>query len=148
LCDPGAHQAGPDHSNGVAHKPSSISGNAIRPVSLWTDAEQTVRVSLDGYSFLWAPALAFLAVLLLIGVLRWGFSSGGSLIARPPKKGPTGAYGLLVAVAEPTDAAAGERARSRLQDAGIRATLAQTDDGLRLMVFDGDLDRARRVLAH
>jgi len=103
-------------------------------------------VSLDGYSFLWAPALAFVAVVGLIAVLRWGFSSGGSLIARPAKKGPSGSYGLLVAVAEPTDASAGERARSRLQAAGIRATLAQTDDGLRLMVFDGDLDQARRVL--
>lgn len=101
---------------------------------------------LDGYSFLWAPALAFLAVLLLIGVLRWGFSSGGSLIARPAQQGPSESYGLLVAVAEPTTVAAGERSRDQLLAVGIRATLAQTDEGLRLMVFDGDLDRARRVL--
>ncbi len=101
---------------------------------------------LDGYSFLWAPALAFLAVLLLIGVLRWGFSSGGSLIARPAQRGPSESYGLLVAVAEPATVAAGERSRDQLLAAGIRATLAQTDEGLRLMVFDGDLDRARRAL--
>jgi len=101
---------------------------------------------LDGYSFLWAPALALLAVVLLVGVLRWGFSSGGSLIARPVQRGPSESYGLLVAVAEPATAAAGEQARDQLQEAGIRATLAQTDEGLRLMVFDGDLDRARRVL--
>ena len=115
-------------------------------MSLRADSEHTEQVSLDGYSFLWAPALALLAVVGLIGVLRWGFSSGGSLIARPAKKGPSGSYGLLVAVAEPATAAAGERERSRLQEAGIRATLAQTEDGLRLMVFDGDLDQARQVL--
>ena len=103
-------------------------------------------MSWDGYSFLWAPALALVAVVVLIGVLRWGFSSGTSLVARPAKKGPSGSYGLLIPVAEPADAKAGEAALVRLQTDGVRATLAQTEDGLRLMVFEGEVDRARRIL--
>lgn len=56
-------------------------------------------------------------------------------------------YGLLgvAAVVETVDAA--EQIRAVLADAGIRATVAGTRDGrVRVLVFESDVPRARRVV--
>ena len=98
-------------------------------------------------SFLFGPAVAFLVVGLLALVLRWAFARGGSVVTRTPRAGAEDAYGLLVPVASPGSYIEGEIQRRTLEDAGIRATLAQTLDGPRLMVFPDDEDRARELLA-
>jgi hypothetical protein len=79
--------------------------------------------------------------------LRWAYRPGGSLVARPSASGAETDYGLLVPVASPGTYVEGEITRRRLADTGLRATLAMTHDGPRVMVFPADADRARRVLS-
>lgn len=98
-------------------------------------------------SFLVGPAIAFLGVGLLALLLRWAFGRGGSLVARPPRAGSPDEYGLLVPVAVPRNAAEGERLQAELAARGLRATLAPTKEGLRLLVFAGDEAKARAILS-
>ncbi|NHC13403.1 hypothetical protein G9H71_06365 [Motilibacter sp. E257] len=91
--------------------------------------------------------MSFLVVGVLALLLRWAFSRGKSVVARPARPGGAGDYGLLVAVAAPQTYVQGELLRRTLDDAGLRATLATTTDGPRLMVFASDERQARRVLA-
>lgn len=101
--------------------------------------------SLNSYVFAPVMALAVLAVIILL--LRWTFSTGHSLVARQAKPGTEDAYGLLVAIAAPATYVEGEVMRRTLEGAGMRANLAQTVDGPRIMVFPSDEAAARRVLA-
>ena len=100
----------------------------------------------NAYSYVFGPLLAFGFLGVLVLLLRWAFSRGSSVVAAPARPGPAEDYGLLVAVAEPDTYVEGEIARRTLEDAGMRATLAQTLDGPRLMVFPADEQRARAVL--
>jgi hypothetical protein len=99
----------------------------------------------DG-SFLVGPLIAFAAVGILVLVLRWAFAHGSSVVARQPRAGQVDEYGLLVPVATPPSYIEAEIVRRTLEDVGIRATLAQTLAGPRLMVFPEDLERARAVV--
>jgi len=99
------------------------------------------------YGYLFGPFVALLVVIGLLFLLRWAFSRGGSLVERAPRTGPVDEYGLLVAIAAPPTAEDGELLRRLLEDNGIRATLAPTDDGTRLMVFATDEQQARRLIA-
>jgi hypothetical protein len=98
-------------------------------------------------SFLVGPLMAFGVVGILVLVLRWAFRHGGSVVARAPRPGAEGDYGLMVAVASPPTYVEGEILRRTLEDARIKATLAQTLDGPRLMVWPRDADRARELVA-
>lgn len=102
---------------------------------------------MGSYSYVFGPLMALGAIGLLVVLLRWAFSRGGSVVARPPRPGREGDYGLLVSIASPGSYVEGEMARQRLVEAGLRATLAQTVDGPRLMVFARDESRAREVLS-
>ena len=99
------------------------------------------------YSFLFGPVVAFVALAVIVGLLRWAFSSGHSLVARQPRAGTEGEYGLLVTVAAPSTFVEAEMIRQRLEDAGMRATLAPTLQGPRVMVFPEDAKTARALLA-
>jgi hypothetical protein len=98
------------------------------------------------YSFAFGPLLALGAVGVLTLLLRWAFSSGKSLVERRPTIGAPGEYGLLVPVAEPPTFVEAEIMRRRLLEAGLRATLAPTTDGPRVLVFPEDVKAARLVL--
>ncbi|HVN11414.1 MAG TPA: hypothetical protein VMT69_04935 [Kineosporiaceae bacterium] len=98
------------------------------------------------YSFAVDPLLALGAVGVLALLLRWAFSSGHSLVERRSTAGKPGEYGLLVPVAEPPTFVEAEVMRRRLLDAGLRATLAPTTDGPRVLVFPEDVTSARLVL--
>jgi hypothetical protein len=98
-------------------------------------------------TYVLGPVVVLLAVASLVLVLRWAYRPGGSLIARPSRSGAATDYGLLVPVASPTTYVEGEITRRRLEEAKVKATLAMTSDGPRVMVFPGDVERARRVLA-
>jgi len=98
------------------------------------------------YAFLAGPVLALVVVGLLALLLRWAFSSGGSLVERRSRPGPAGSYGLLVPVLTPGTFIEAEVAVRRLTDAGLRATLAPTTQGPRVLVFPEDLATARRLL--
>ena len=80
-------------------------------------------------------------------ILRWAFARGGSVVERPARSGNPDEYGVLVAVASPSNYIEGEVLRRSLVDAGVRASLAQTNDGPRIMVWPKDLDKAKRILS-
>jgi hypothetical protein len=92
-------------------------------------------------------AVLVLGVLMLL--LRWAYSGDrrASLVERKAKAGRSNEYGLLVAIAAPSNYIDGEMSRQRLEDAGIRATLVTTVDGPRVMVFREDETVARKLLA-
>jgi hypothetical protein len=98
------------------------------------------------YSFLFGPLLALVAVGVIILLLRWAFSSGHSLVERRPTRGTEREYGLLVTVAAPKTFVEAEVLRRTLEDAGVRATLAPTVQGPRVMVFPEDASVARALL--
>jgi hypothetical protein len=92
-----------------------------------------------------------LGAVLMLGIvllaLRWTFGTGRDHPAPylPDPDDPTG-DGLLTEVSRvPTEAAA-QVLRSRLTDAGIRATVGRADGGFRLLVFRADLADARVVV--
>lgn len=100
----------------------------------------------NAYSYLFGPVVAALVFGVLVLLLRWAFGRGSSVVAGPARPGPESEYGLLVPVATPSTYVEGEMVRRRLEDAGIRATLAQTLDGPRVMVWPDDVTRARALL--
>jgi hypothetical protein len=102
--------------------------------------------SWGSYSYLYGPAVAFLAVALLMLLLRWTFRRGTSVVERRPRPGSPSEYGLLVAVAEPSTFAEAELIRARLVGHGVRATLAPTTEGPRVLVFGEEASVARALL--
>lgn len=102
----------------------------------------------NSYSYAVGPLIAFAGLGLLVLLLRWAFSRGGSVVAAPARPGTPEEYGLLIPVAIPATYIEGEMLRRRLEDAGIKATLAQTVDGPRVMVWPNDESAARRILTH
>lgn len=99
------------------------------------------------YSFLFGPLVSVVMLVVLTLLLRWTFARGRSLVARPGRSGAPGDYGLLVAVADPPSVVEAEIMRRRLEAAGVRATVAPTTLGPRIMVFGADEPRARAVLS-
>jgi hypothetical protein len=98
------------------------------------------------WSYAFSPLVAIATVGLLTLLLRWAFGHGHSLIERPIRPGATGEYGVLVDVASPPTFVEAELLRRSLADAGVRATLADTRDGPRVLVFPADAATAREVL--
>lgn len=82
----------------------------------------------------------------MVLILRWAFARGGSVVERPAKTGNPDEYGMLVPVASPSNYIEGEVMRRSLVDAGLRASLAQTNDGPRIMVWPKDVKSAKRIL--
>jgi len=95
---------------------------------------------------LFSALVAVAGIGFLVLVLRWASKRGQSLVAAPARPGRADDYGLMVAAATPSNYAEGEIARRTLEDAGVRANLAMTNDGPRVMVWPDDLERATRVL--
>ncbi len=98
------------------------------------------------FSYAFGPVVALAVVGVLALLLRWTFSHGHSLVERRPTVGTPTEYGLLVPVAEPPTFVEAEVMRRRLEDAGLRATLAPTTEGPRVLVFPEDVKAARVVL--
>jgi hypothetical protein len=97
-------------------------------------------------AYLWGPGLALLVVGVLALLLRWTFSHGSSLVERRPQAGHEDEYGALVPVAAPGSIVEAEMLRLKLVDAGIRATMARTIDGPRVLVFPEEARTARALL--
>lgn len=89
---------------------------------------------------------SFLAVGVLILLLRWAYSRGHSLIEGPARAGYEDEYGLLVPVSAPGTFIEGEMLRQKLQESGIKASVVSTLDGPRVMVFPRDQKSARAIL--
>jgi hypothetical protein len=99
-----------------------------------------------GYHYLFGPLVALGLVGVFALLLRWAFGRGRSLVAGPPRPGPPDDYGLLVPVAEPATFVEAELLCRRLVDAGVRATLAPTTAGPRVLVFPSEEKVARALL--
>ncbi|PID54661.1 MAG: hypothetical protein CSA58_08435 [Micrococcales bacterium] len=98
------------------------------------------------WSFVFGPLVAGAVLLVLMLLLKWGFGHGKSVVTRPPQPGPPDSYGTLVPVAAPSDDRVSAALQLQLSAAGIRHTVATTNDGLRILVFPRDELRARQIL--
>jgi hypothetical protein len=90
--------------------------------------------------------MAMIVIGVLVLVLRWAFGRGQSVVERPTRPGNPDEYGLLDPVAAPGSYIEGELLRQRLEAEGIKATLAMTNDGPRVMVWPQDRARAEAVV--
>lgn len=106
----------------------------------------TGRVTAADLAFFYEPILALLLLGALVLLLRWTFSRGHSLVPGRPRRGGEHDYGLLVPVAAPATFIEAEVLRQTLVDHGVRATLAPTTDGPRILVFPAEERAARAVL--
>jgi len=88
----------------------------------------------------------FAVMLVLIGLLKWAFARGNSVVARPLRVGDDEEYGLLRVVARPGNHIEGEILRQKLAANGIKATLNQTKRGPRIMVFEKEVKAAEAIL--
>ncbi len=95
-----------------------------------------------GFSYLVGPTAAFVVVGLLALLLRWSFARGSSLVAPPAQPSTPDDYGLLVSVATVDDPAIAESLATQLERLGIRSTVVETSNGLRVMVFRVDQQAA------
>lgn len=100
----------------------------------------------ENYSYAFGPLVSLVVVLVLVLLLRWTFSRGRSVVERRARPGDEQDYGLLTAVAAPATFVEAELLRQLLLEHGIRATLAPTTAGPRVMVFDSDVAIAQEVL--
>lgn len=101
----------------------------------------------NSFSYIFGPMVAFVVIGLFVLVLRWAFSNKrSSVVAAAPTPGNESDYGMLTPIASPTNYIDGEILRRRLEEAGIRANLATTLDGPRVLVWPADEQRAREVL--
>lgn len=99
------------------------------------------------YSYAYGPIVGLAGLVVIILLMRWTFGRGRSLIERRSPAGDPTDYGLLETVASPATFAEAELLRRRLLAHDIRATLAPTTEGPRVMVFGRDAAIARTVLA-
>ena len=88
----------------------------------------------------------FFVLGILILLLRWTFSRGTSVVERPRSIGNDDEYGLLTVVATPSNYIEGEMARRKLLEHGIKATLTQTKQGPRILVFPDEVKAAQAIL--
>ena len=88
----------------------------------------------------------FAVVALLALILRWAFSHNNSLIEKDKVIGSEDQYGLLKVAHSPKNHIEGEMMRQKLIAVGIKATLSQTKDGPKILVFEKDLKIAKATI--
>jgi len=98
-------------------------------------------------SYVYSPLMALVGIGLLVMILRWASKRGVSVVEQPVQPAPPTEYGLLSAVSAPGTYIEAEMTRQALEAEGLRATVAMTNDGPRVMVWPGDETRARQLLA-
>lgn len=87
-------------------------------------------------------ATAIFAIAILVLALRLVFDADRG--RKPRKVRIDGRFGLLQRAALVPDTATGEAIRRDLQSSGVRATLAEREDGdVEVLVFADDIPRAR-----
>lgn len=99
------------------------------------------------YSYLMGPLIACGALLVIVLMCRWVFSTSdrdkrAAVRAAGALADRGGDYGLLVPVATAPTAADAEMLRQVLREAGIRCTLA----GREVLVFRADAPRAKDLV--
>lgn len=88
----------------------------------------------------------FFVVALFALILKWAFSSNKSIIEKQKRIGDEDDYGLLKVAHSPKNHIEGEMLRQKLVAVGIKATLSQTNNGPKILVFEKDLKIAKATL--
>lgn len=88
----------------------------------------------------------FLVIAVMIVILKWAFSNNKSVIEREKRIGNEDEYGLLRVAHSPKNHIEGEMLRQKLLSVGIKATLSQTKNGPKILVFEKDLKIAKTTL--
>jgi len=101
----------------------------------------------NSFSYVFGPLVGLLVIGIMIVILRWAFARGKSVVERPAQNGSPNEYGMLIPIASPADYIQGEILRRRLADSGIKATLATTTEGPRILIWPGDEKRAQSLLS-
>ena len=106
----------------------------------------------SSYHFLVGPLVACAALLVIILMCRWVFSTEdrdrrAARRASTPAPSRSADYGLLVPVATVRTTNDAEMLRSVLTDAGIRCTVAADATGADVLVFRADALRARDLVS-
>ena len=101
----------------------------------------------SSYHFLVAPLIAMGALLVIILMCRWVFSTADRDARRAAAAVQPQDYGLLVPIASVRAAADAEMLRTVLRHAGIRCTVSTSAGGAQLLVFASDASRARDLVS-
>lgn len=108
------------------------------------EAVDTSQMAQDhSYSFLLGPVVSVLALLMIVLICRWVFSSADRAsvdAVRPPD------FGLLVPVSVARTREDADMVRDLLREAGIRAGISDEGGQLQVLVFEQDLERARALV--
>ncbi|MCW2543674.1 MAG: hypothetical protein JWM40_1226 [Frankiales bacterium] len=100
---------------------------------------------LDGAPAYLSPLVSLVALGLIVLICRWVFSSGSRAV--PTQRVPSEDLGLLDPVARVRTRADAEMLRDLLREAGVRAGISETTQGIQVLVFSKDLERARELVS-
>jgi len=89
---------------------------------------------------------AILAALIFLAILKWAFSSNQKMIVLPVNAGKKDQYGLLMPIERDQIKLDIDAAQKLLAGLKIKATVTETFDGVQLMVFEKDYQKAMRIL--
>jgi len=89
---------------------------------------------------------AIIAAVIFLVILKWAFSSNQKMIVLPVSAGKKDQYGLLIPIESAQIKIDIANAQKLLADLKIKATVTDTFDGLQLMVFEKDYQKAMRIL--
>jgi hypothetical protein len=98
----------------------------------------------SSYHFLAGPIIALAALGLIVLICRWVFAVPNRPSVRLPDT--SGDFGLLEPVSVVRTADDAQMLRELLAAEGIRATVADADEGFAVLVFSRDARRARDLV--
>jgi hypothetical protein len=89
---------------------------------------------------------AIIAALIFYAILKWAFSSNQKMVVLPVSAGKKDQYGLLIPIESAQIKLDIAVAQKLLAEFKIKATVTDTFDGVQLMVFEKDYQKAMRIL--
>ena len=89
---------------------------------------------------------AIIAALIFYAILKWAFSSNQKMVVLPVSAGKKDQYGLLIPIDSAQIKLDIALAQKLLAEFKIKATVTDTFDGMQLMVFEKDYQKAMRIL--
>jgi len=89
---------------------------------------------------------ASIAALIFLAILKWAFSSNQKMIVLPVNAGKKDQYGLLIPIDSTQIKIDISNAQKLLTESKVKATVTDTFDGVQLLVFEKDYQKALRIL--
>ena len=89
---------------------------------------------------------AIIAALIFYAILMWAISSNQNMVVLPVSAGKKDQYGLLIPIDSAQIKLDIALAQKLLAEFKIKATVTDTFDGVQLMVFEKDYQKAMRIL--